>query len=163
MPLKKSEIWKWKNWEISWSLSKKSTYDKNINVLLVHGFGASKKHWRHNQDFLGNVWNCYSIDLLGFGESSQPKALLNYETYKENSIKYSFDLWSNQISTFCSEVIKAPVYLIGNSIGGVIALKAAEILKDNCKAVILIDCAQRTMDDKRMKKNDILMNFLRPI
>ena len=163
MSFKNSETWKWKDWEISWSLSKKSTYDKNINVLLVHGFGASKKHWRHNQGFLGEFFNCYAIDLLGFGESSQPSALLNYEPYRENSVKYSFDLWSNQISTFCSEVIKAPVYLIGNSIGGVIALKAAEILKDNCKAVILIDCAQRTMDDKRMKKNDILMNFLRPV
>ena len=66
-------------------------------------------------------------------------------------------------STFCSEVIKSPVYLVGNSIGGVISLKAAEILKNYCKGVILIDCAQRTMDDKRLKKGDILMNLLRPI
>ena len=163
MYLNKSKTWKWKDWEISWSLSKKSTFQKKINILLVHGFGASKKHWRHNQDFLGEVFNCYAIDLLGFGESSQPSAVLNYEPYIENSVKYSFDLWSNQISTFCSEVIKSPVYLIGNSIGGVIALKAAEILKDDCKGVILIDCAQRTMDDKRLKENDVLMNFLRPV
>jgi len=53
--------------------------------------------------------------------------------------------------------------LVGNSIGGVIALKAAEILKDNCEGIILIDCAQRTMDDKRLKKSDILMNLLRPV
>jgi len=53
--------------------------------------------------------------------------------------------------------------LVGNSIGGVIALKAAEILKDNCKGVFLIDCAQRTMDDKRLKKSDVLMNLLRPV
>ena len=163
MSLNKSETWKWKNWEISWSLSKKSTLKNNINVLLIHGFGASKKHWRHNQDFLGKVFNCYSIDLLGFGESSQPCALLDYEPHKENSIKYSFDLWSDQISTFCTEVITSPVYLIGNSIGGVIALKSAEILKENCKGIILIDCAQRTMDDKRLKKSDILMNLLRPV
>ena len=163
MPYKKSEIWKWKNWEISWSVSKKSSDENNINVLLVHGFGASKKHWRHNQDFLGQFFNCYAIDLIGFGDSSQPKALLDYEPSKENSIRYSFDLWSNQISTFCSEVIKTPVYLAGNSIGGVISLKAAEILKNYCKGVILIDCAQRSMDDKRLKKGDILMNLLRPI
>ena len=93
----------------------------------------------------------------------RPSALLNYEPDKENSIKYSFDLWSNQISTFCAEVIKSPVYLVGNSIGGVISLKAAEILKDNCKGVILIDCAQRTMDDKRLKRSDILMNLIRPV
>ena len=163
MSFNKSKTWKWKNWEISWSLSKKSNSENTINILLVHGFGASKQHWRHNQDFLGKVFNCYAIDLLGFGESSQPIALLNYEPYKKNSIKYSFDLWSKQISSFCSEVIKTPVYLVGNSIGGVIALKAAEILKDDCKGVILIDCAQRTMDDKRLKKNDILMNLLRPL
>ena len=163
MSFNKSETWKWKNWEISWSLSKKSICENDINILLIHGFGASKKHWRHNQDFLGKVFNCYAIDLLGFGESSQPCALLDYETYRENSIKYSFDLWSTQISSFCSEVIKSPVYLVGNSIGGVIALKAAELLKDDCKGVILIDCAQRTMDDKRLKKNDILMNLIRPV
>ena len=163
MTFNKSEKWKWKNWEISWSLSKTSTSENNINILLVHGFGASKKHWRHNQNFLGQFFNCYAIDLLGFGESSQPCAQLNYEAHKQNSIKYSFDLWSNQITTFCSEIIKSPVYLVGNSIGGVIALKAAEILKGNCKGVILIDCAQRTMDDKRLKKSDILMNLLRPI
>jgi len=27
----------------------------------------------------------------------------------------------------------------------------------------LIDCAQRTMDDKRLNKHDILMNLLRPL
>ena len=77
MSLNKSETWKWKNWEISWSLSKESTSEKNIKILLVHGFGASKNHWRHNQDFLGKFSSCYAIDLLGFGESSQPSALLN--------------------------------------------------------------------------------------
>ncbi len=163
MSFNKPETWKWKNLEVSWSLSKNSVEENNINILLVHGFGASKKHWRNNQNFLGNFFPCYAIDLIGFGESSQPSALLNYEPYKKNSVKYSFDLWSNQISKFCSEVIKSPVYLVGNSIGGVIALKAAESLNDNCKGVILIDCAQRTMDDKRLKRSDILMNLLRPL
>ena len=163
MPFKTSETWKWKNWEISWSLSKLSMIENDINILLIHGFGASKEHWRHNQDFLSKNYNCYSIDLLGFGQSSQPNALLNYESYRDNSIKYSFDLWGNQIAAFCSEVIKAPVYLIGNSIGGVVALKAAEIIHNQCKGVILINCAQRTMDDKRLKRSNVLMNLLRPI
>ena len=163
MSLKKPRIWKWRNWNISWFLPNKSTDDNAKNILLIHGFGASKSHWRHNQDFLGNTYNCYSIDLLGFGESSQPNALLDYESYKANSIKYSFELWGNQIATFCSEIIKSPVYLVGNSIGGIVALKAAEILKDNCNGIILIDCAQRKMDDKRLESSNILMNLLRPL
>jgi len=161
--LNKCKTWEWENWEISWSLSKKSTCENSTNIILVHGFGASKKHWRHNQNFLGKIYNCYAIDLLGFGESSQPSSLLSYESHRDNSIRYCFDLWANQISTFCKEVVKSPVYLVGNSIGGVIALKAAEILQEDCKGVILIDCAQRTMDDKRLKKGDILMNLRRPI
>ena len=163
MSLKKSENWKWKDWDISWSSSELSLDNNDLNILLIHGFGASKKHWRHNQDFLGNIHNCYSIDLLGFGESSQPSAFLDHETCKENHVKYSFDLWGSQIATFCNEVIKSPVYLIGNSIGGVVSLKAAEILKEKCNGIILIDCAQRKMDDKRLKRRDILMNLLRPV
>ena len=163
MPSKKSKIWKWKHWDISWSSSKLSSNDNDLNILLIHGFGASKRHWRHNQNFLGNIYNCYSIDLLGFGESSQPGALLDNEAYKENCIKYSFDIWGSQIASFCNEVIKSPVYLVGNSIGGVVSLKAAEILKENCNGLVLIDCAQRTMDDKRLKRSDVLMNLLRPV
>ena len=163
MPTNKSENWKWKDWDISWSSTKQTSNNSDLNILLIHGFGASKRHWRHNQDFLGNIHNCYSIDLLGFGESSQPRALLDYEPYKKKHIKYSFDLWGSQVATFCNEVIKSPVYLVGNSIGGVVSLKAAEILKKNCNGLILIDCAQRTMDDKRLKRRDVLMNLLRPV
>ena len=163
MPFKKSENWKWKDWDISWSSSKQSSNNSDLNILLIHGFGASKRHWRHNQDFLGNIHNCYSIDLLGFGESSQPGALLDHESYKDKHIKYSFDLWGSQVATFCNEVIKSPVFLVGNSIGGVVSLKAAEILNENCNGLVLIDCAQRTMDDKRLKRSNVLMNLLRPV
>ena len=157
-----SKIWKWQEWKISWSLSKPD-YPNNINLLLIHGFGANKKHWRNNQKFLGKFFNCYAIDLLGFGESSQPYALLDYESPKKNSLKYSFDTWGNQIVEFCEEIIQEPVYLIGNSIGGIVSLKAAQMLEEKSSGIILIDCAQRTMDDKRLKKGDILMNLLRPL
>ena len=163
MSFQKSQNWKWKDWDISWSSSNLSSNENALNILLIHGFGASKRHWRHNQDFLGNIYNCYSIDLLGFGASSQPGALLDYESYKENYVKYSFDIWGGQIAAFCNEVIKSPVYLVGNSIGGVVSLKAAEILKENCNGLVLIDCAQRTMDDKRLQRKDVLMNLLRPV
>ena len=163
MNSKVKNIWKWRNWDISWSKSNDISQNSEINILLIHGFGASKNHWRNNQEFLGKFFNCYSIDLLGFGESSQPSATLDYEFPKNNEVKYCFDLWANQISDFCNEVIREPVFLIGNSIGGIVSLKSGEILKSDCKGLILIDCAQRTMDDKRLKKGDILMNFLRPL
>ena len=158
-----NELWTWREWNISWSVSLPSDQISKINVLLIHGFGASKKHWRNNQKILGKFCNCYSIDLLGFGDSSQPSAILDYESEKEGGVKYCFDLWGSQITEFCNEKIKSPVFLIGNSIGGIVSLKAAEMLRNQCQTVILIDCAQRTMDDKRLSKSDLLMNLLRPI
>ena len=158
-----TELWNWKGWEISWSLVNNPDHLNNINILLIHGFGASKEHWRNNQNVLGQNFNCYAMDLLGFGSSSQPKALLDYESKKENHLKYCFDLWGAQIADFCNEKIKSPVILIGNSIGCIASLKAAELLNKNCQKAILLDCAQRTMDDKRISKNDTIMHFLRPI
>ena len=163
MASKTNNLWKWHGWDISWSLVNQPSKASNINVLLIHGFGASKEHWRNNQTILGQYTNCYAIDLLGFGKSSQPKALLDYETKKENHIKYCFDLWGAQIADFCNTQIQSPVILVGNSIGGIASLKAAELLNRNCQKTILLDCAQRTMDDKRISDKDILMNFLRPI
>ena len=160
---KVDKLWHWKGWEISWSLSNHPSKESQINILLIHGFGASKNHWRNNQKVLGKSFNCYSIDLLGFGESSQPGALLKDESPKRNNVRYCFDLWSNQIIDFCKEIIKGPIFLVGNSIGGIVALKAGEILKQDCKGLILIDCAQRTMDDKRLKQSDVLMSLLRPV
>ena len=158
-----NNLWNWKEWEISWSLVNNPDHINNTNIVLIHGFGASKEHWRNNQNVLGQNFNCYAMDLLGFGSSSQPKALLDYESNNENQIKYCFDLWGSQIADFCNEKIKSPVILVGNSIGCIASLKAAELLNQNCQKVILLDCAQRTMDDKRINKNDIIMHFLRPI
>ena len=155
--------WNWQGWDISWSVVNQPKQTSNINVLLIHGFGASKEHWRNNQKILGQYSNCFAIDLLGFGESSQPKALLDYENKKRNHIKYCFDLWGAQIADFCNSNIKSPVILIGNSIGGIASLKAAELLGKKCQKTILLDCAQRTMDDKRISDKDVLMNFFRPI
>ena len=163
MVTKVNHFWKWKGWDISWSLANDPLKNSQINILLIHGFGASKDHWRNNQKVFGDFFNCYAIDLLGFGESSQPGAILDHESPKENHVKYCFDLWASQIIDFCKEIVQGPVFLIGNSIGGVISLKAGEILEKNCKGLILIDCAQRTMDDKRLKQKDIVMNLLRPV
>tara|TARA_Y100001970_G_scaffold294301_1_gene450109 strand:- start:13271 stop:14179 length:909 start_codon:yes stop_codon:yes gene_type:complete len=155
-------FWNWEKWRIAWILNSKDSSSKK-NVLLIHGFGASKYHWRFNQTFLGNEFNCFSIDLLGFGESSQPKAIITGDTNEEDGVHYSFDLWSKQIEDFTKEIIKGPVFLVGNSIGGVIALKAAKELKELCNGLALINCAQRQMDDKRLYDQPFYMKLTRPL
>jgi pimeloyl-ACP methyl ester carboxylesterase len=61
-------------------------------------------------------------------------------------------------------VIDRPVVLVGNSIGGVVALRAAQLLgEERCKEVVLIDCAQRLMDDKQLATQPAWMAWIRPL
>jgi pimeloyl-ACP methyl ester carboxylesterase len=153
--------WSWQSHQIGWSLMG----DRNapIAVLLIHGFGANTNHWRFNQPVLAEQTPTYAIDLLGFGRSDQPRARLKDEPVTADAVHYSFDLWGQQVADFCGAVIDKPVLLIGNSIGGVVALRAAQILGDRCRGVVLIDCAQRLMDDKQLATQPAWMAWIRPL
>ena len=135
-----------------------------IAVVLIHGFGANTNHWRFNQPVLGELAPTYAIDLLGFGRSDQPRARLKQESPDDLAVHYGFDLWGQQVADFCREVIDKPVMLVGNSIGGVVALRAAQLLgPDRCQRVVLIDCAQRLMDDKQLATQPAWMSWIRPL
>ena len=159
-------LWPWKSHEIGWSVMGDQTAPSA--VLLIHGFGANTNHWRFNQPVLAEQVPTYAIDLLGFGSSDQPQAQLKNEPNTDKSVEYCFDLWAQQVVDFCHEVIDRPVVLVGNSIGGVVALRAAQLLKEqeqsvSCQGVVLIDCAQRLMDDKQLATQPAWMAWIRPL
>jgi len=156
------QFWNWKNYQIAWQVEEEAN-NSEVAIVLIHGFGACKDHWRFNQKNISLIAPCYSLDLIGFGESSQPNSQLLYEKKSSKSFNYCFDSWSQQVLDFCNEIVNKPVLLVGNSIGGVIALNTAKRLSKKCLGVILIDCAQRTMDDKRLSEQTLLMRFLRPV
>ena len=137
--------------------------DADLAVVLVHGFGANTNHWRFNQPVLAELVPTYAIDLLGFGASDQPRARLKDEPERTDAVHYGFDLWGQQVADFCREVIDRPVRLVGNSIGGVVALRAAQLLGNQCRGVVLIDCAQRLMDDKQLATQPAWMAWIRPL
>ena len=156
------QFWNWKNYKIAWQVEKTDN-NSPIAIVLIHGFGACKDHWRFNQKDISSIAPCYALDLIGFGESSQPNSQIQFENKNPENFNYCFDNWSQQVYDFCQEIVEKPVLLIGNSIGGVIALNTSKQLSQKCVGLILIDCAQRTMDDKRLLEQSLLMRFLRPV
>jgi pimeloyl-ACP methyl ester carboxylesterase len=126
-------------------------------AVLIHGFGASLGHWRHNLPSLAAQVEAFGLDLLGFGDSDKPRSRLSGEPDEPDAVRYCFDLWAEQVADFVSDHVQIdglrPVHLIGNSIGGVVALVAARLLTARGRPpaqVILIDCATRALDDKRV-------------
>ncbi|KAL7550153.1 hypothetical protein ACHAWF_013391 [Thalassiosira exigua] len=114
-------------------------------LLLIHGFGASSYHFRHNVPTLARTYHVFAIDLLGFGWSDKP--VLDYDA----------DLWRDQVVDFIEEVVmrdgvgngrKRSVAIAGNSMGGFAAMHASsdERIKDCVKGCILLNAAGKFCD-----------------
>ena len=166
--------WSWQNHNISYvRVSAPSNGSPpGRAVVCVHGFGASKGHWRHNLNALASDADVYAIDLLGFGASAKPPSQLKGEAPSHGSVRYCFDLWAAQVADFTAQVINhdqgrtSAIQLIGNSIGGVVALNAARLLQERgtpARQVLLIDCAQRELDLKRLAEQPWTAQLGRPL
>jgi pimeloyl-ACP methyl ester carboxylesterase len=135
-------------------------------VVLIHGFGACKEHWRHNVEALRAERPVFALDLIGFGASAKPRSQLKGEPEETGALQYGIELWSQQVAEFITKEVGSPVYLIGNSIGGVVALAAAQRLEQThtpAQRVVLVDCAQRALDDKRLADQPPLRRWGRPL
>ena len=111
-------------------LSRQPERPQGPAVLLVHGFGASTDHWRHNIPVLAQHHEVHAIDLLGFGRSAKPAGL-----------PYSGALWAEQLQSYVRERIGRPTVLVGNSLGGYAALAAGAALGPEAAGVVLVNAA----------------------
>lgn len=117
-------------------------------LLLVHGFGASTDHWRKNLEELGNEFQVFAIDLLGFGRSAKP------------NLQYSGELWRDQLHDFIAEVIGQPAILAGNSLGGYASLCVAAQRPQSAAGLILINSAGPFSDSEPKPESKPTRKFL---
>lgn len=164
--------WNWQGLDVGvvrapWlSPGNRETTQTPVPVVLIHGFGACKEHWRHNVDVLRTERPVFALDLIGFGDSAKPRSRLRGEPDEPGSLNYGIELWSQQITDFITAEVGGPVNLVGNSIGGVVALATAQKLEQNgtpAQGVVLVDCAQRALDDKRLSEQPALRRWGRPL
>ena len=125
-----SNYWIWNGFKIFWCVKGKENENP---IILLHGFGASSKHWRNNSNFFAKKgYSVYSLDLVGFGNSSQPG--INEIGRLDNGV------WSYQVNDFIQQVIRPKtsnkIVLIGNSLGSLVALTCAVYFKNEISSVI---------------------------
>ena len=144
------KYWNWNGFKIAWNVENK---ESNIPILLLHGFGASSAHWRYNIHPLTEMgYAVYTIDLLGFGESDQPG--INQIGKLDNGI------WCDQITDFIREVIRPlhskKIIIIGNSLGGLVALTCAVFIPEEVYAIIASPLPDpislETSEDNKIRK-----------
>ncbi|MDX2271258.1 MAG: alpha/beta fold hydrolase [Cyanobacteriota bacterium] len=125
-----SQQMRWRGWSIHYTYQPTlASSSVAAPLLLLHGFGASVGHWRHNIQPLAVDRSVYALDLLGFGGSAKPR------------LDYTCDLWVEQVFEFWQTHIRQPVILVGHSIGGLIGVLTAAQHPDMLKGLCLISCA----------------------
>jgi pimeloyl-ACP methyl ester carboxylesterase len=97
-------------------------------IILIHGFTASLYTWRFNIDELGKSFPVYALDLPGFGYSDKPK-----------DFQYDLDGYADFIVRFMDAFKISEAILVGNSMGGGIAIKTALNHPDRVAKLVLID------------------------
>ncbi len=99
-------------------------------LLLIHGSGPGVSAWANwNLVFpiFSKKFHLYAPDLIGFGS-----------TDKLTDGEYGIDVWVNQMIGFIEAKKLQPVSIVGNSLGGCIALHIAHRRPDLVKRIVMM-------------------------
>ena len=92
----------------------------DCTLLLLHGLFDHKGTWELMQPFLGERFRTVALDLVGFGESSRPR----FRSLPEHE-RYCLDRLAAYVGEFIRVLELDRLILVGNSLGGAIALRLA--------------------------------------
>ena len=112
-------------------LSSKHTVDTAAQpVVFVHGLGGESLDWADVVSELGAEVDAYALDLPGFGASPPP-----------SDHDASLDAHVRAVVDVIDASGRAPVHLVGNSLGGAIATRVAAEHPNRVRSLALISPA----------------------
>ena len=128
-----SKFLKWKGGEIHYTES-----GSGFPILMIHGFGGSNWDFKTLDSLLNDKYRVIRVDLPGFGLSDFPE-----DGYKEDFIK-TYDAYF----TFLIDTLHLDsMYVMGNSLGGMMAWNLALQHPANVKKMILFNSAGYNMKE----------------
>lgn len=98
-------------------------------LVLLHALGESALDWQWVLPTLARTHRVYAVDLPGFGYSAKPSA------------EYSPAFFERFVGAYLNALDLGPTALVGNSLGGLIALRLALSEPTQVAALGLIDSA----------------------
>lgn len=96
-------------------------------VLLVHGFGDRKEHWRGQFDYLSQYYKTIRLDNRGAGKSDRPDMV------------YTMDVYIEDIKGLLDYLDIEKTNIIGHSLGGMIVQNFAIKYPNRLNKIILIN------------------------
>ncbi len=102
-------------------------FGKGQPIVLLHGIGLSHEVWRPIIPFLSKTHRVIAVDIAGFGQTPPlPPSVHPTIPHLVEELKHTLQAIG----------IDEPVVIVGNSLGGVIALEAAK--HDMARSIIAI-------------------------
>lgn len=99
-------------------------------VVMLHGSGpgvSAMANWQHNIGALAQRFRVLAPDILGFGATQRP-----------DDVVYSLRTWTDQIWAFLDAHGIEKTAIVGNSLGGRIALQMATDCPDRITKMVLM-------------------------
>ena len=95
-------------------------------VVLVHGMASSSATWRHVMPALARRFTVLAPDLLGHGASAKPHG------------EYSVSAHANVLRDLLAALGHERATLVGQSLGGGVAMQLAYQFPDRCERLVLV-------------------------
>jgi 3-oxoadipate enol-lactonase len=100
---------------------------KGYPIVLVHGFGDRKEHWRAQVGELSKHFKVIRLDNRGAGKSDRPDGV------------YTMELFTDDIKGLLDELEIKKTHIIGHSLGGMIVLNFSLKYPKTINKIVLIN------------------------
>src|SRR6185436_3745318 len=119
-------------------------------AVYVHGLGGSSQNFTDVAGLLADRFEGRAVDLPGFG-------------YSDPSPRYSIPAFASTLIGYLEHDGRGPVHLVGNSLGGSIAVRVAALRPDLVKTLTLISPAMPFLDPRRTAQGPVLPLLALPL
>lgn len=139
------------------------TYELTVDgdatpLVFIHGWMLSHQYWQPLLPHLTEVHPCLRYDLRGFGQSCQdlhqyvPGIPAGAKTLNASSSPYGLAAYARDLGELLRQLQLGPVWLVGHSLGGSIALWAAHCYPDQVKGVICLNAGGGLYLDREFRQ-----------